>query len=253
MEEAVKQLIALVSTGSDWPYTLVGLNGDTCHVPLPREGHLSTLVEGGTSSAACRRVSQLEVWQLLSSSSQIIYLVGLNGCEVPMIASPPKSLAKGTNLLGGKPIYLKVDILQSLMEGPDLKVLPLGSHSSSILMPSPIRVPPPKAEREVSMTMEVRELLSQAVLDTSRHASGNSIPKRLDSMVLLTPLPTKLGDFPRPVDTSSQVSAQMMLRWGMPPWRKSPLPPLPQLRHQGPAVVSLPQMQTISGKRPTRL
>ena len=110
VEEAVKQLIVLVSTGPNWPYALVQLNGDTCHAPLPRERHLSTLVEGGTSSAACRRVSQMEVCQLLSSSSQVICLVGLNGCEVPIIASQPESLAKGTNLLGGKPVYLKVDI-----------------------------------------------------------------------------------------------------------------------------------------------
>ena len=123
-----------------------------------------------------------------------------------MIASPPKSLAKGTSLLGGKPIYLKVDIPQSIVEGPDLKVPPLGGHFSSILMPSPIRAPLLKAEREVSMTMEVRELLSWAVLDTSRHASGNSTPKRLDPMVLITLQPIKPGDFPGPVDTSSQVS-----------------------------------------------
>ena len=83
MEEAVKQLTTLVSTGPNWPYALVQLNGDTCYVPILREGHLSALVEGGTSSAACGRVSQLEVCQLLSSSSQVIYPVGLNGCESP--------------------------------------------------------------------------------------------------------------------------------------------------------------------------
>ena len=83
------------------------------------------------------------------------------------------------------------------MEGPELKVPPLGSQSSSILMPSPIRAPPLRVEREVSMTMEVRGLLSQAVLDTSGHASGNSTPRRLDPIVLLTPMPSKLGDFPR--------------------------------------------------------
>ena len=49
MEEAVKQLTALVSTRPDWPYALVQLNGDACHVSLPREGHLSALVEGGTA------------------------------------------------------------------------------------------------------------------------------------------------------------------------------------------------------------
>ena len=56
------------------------------------------------------------------------------------------------------------------------------------------------------MTMEVRELLSWVGLDTSGHASGHSTPKRLEPMVLATPLPTKLEDFSRPVDTSSQVS-----------------------------------------------
>ena len=205
MEEVAKQLTTLVSTGPDWPYTLVQLNGDTCHAPLPREGHLSALVEGDTSSATCRGVSYLEVHQVLSSSSQVIYPEGLNGCEVPMIASLPESLAKGTNLLGGEPIYLKVDILQSIVEGPELKVPPLGGHFSSILMPSLIGAPLPKAE-EVSMTMEVRELLSWVALDTSRHASGNSTPKRLVPMILITLLPSKPGDFPRPVDTSSQVS-----------------------------------------------
>ena len=252
MEEEVKQLTALVSTGSDRPYTLVQLNGDTCYVPFPREGHLSILLEGGTSSATCERVSQLEVHQLLSLGSQVIYPVGFNGYEVPVIASPPELLAKGANMLGGQPIYLKVDIHQSIMERSELKVPPRGGHSSSILIASPVMVPLPKAEGEVSMTMEVRELLSWVGLDMSGHVSRNSTPKRLESMVLVTPLPTKLGDFPWPVDTSSQVSPWMMLRWGMLPWRKSPRPPLLQLRHQGPAVVPLLQMQAISGKRSTR-
>ena len=56
------------------------------------------------------------------------------------------------------------------------------------------------------MTMAVRELLSQVGLDMSEHASGNSTPKRLEPMVLVTPLPIKLEDFPWPVDTSFQVS-----------------------------------------------
>ena len=83
VEEAAKQLTPLISTGSDWPYALVQLNGDACHAPLPIERHLSVMVEGGTSSVACRRISQLEVCQLLSSGSQVIYQVGLNGCQVP--------------------------------------------------------------------------------------------------------------------------------------------------------------------------
>ena len=171
-------------------------------MPLPREGHLSVLPEGGTSSATCRRVGQLEVCQLLSLGSQVIYPVGLNGHEIPLITSLPKSLVNGTNLPAGKPIYLMVDIPQSIVEGPKQKVFPPGDYPS-ILMASPIKVTPPKAEREVSMTMVVRELLSWVGLDTSGHVSENATPKRLNPMVILTPLPPKLGDPFRPVDTSS--------------------------------------------------
>ena len=35
VEEVVRQLTALVSSGPNWPYALVQLNKDTCHVPLP--------------------------------------------------------------------------------------------------------------------------------------------------------------------------------------------------------------------------
>ena len=88
-----------------------------------------------------------------------------------MIASSPQSLAKGANLLGGEPIYLHVDILQSTAKGPELKALPLGSNSTPILTASHIWAPLPKVEGQVSKTTEVRELLIQVVLDTSGHAS----------------------------------------------------------------------------------
>ena len=124
VEEAVKQLTALVSSGPDWPYTSAWLNGDTHHVPLPREGHLSILQEGGTSSAACRSISQLEVCQLHNLGLQVIYLVGPNGHEIPLITSLPESLANGTNLTGGKPTYLEVDNPRSIREGPKWKASP---------------------------------------------------------------------------------------------------------------------------------
>ena len=56
------------------------------------------------------------------------------------------------------------------------------------------------------MTMEVSKLLSKAVLDTFGLASGSSTPKRPGSLALVTPLPLKLGDSAKPMDTSSQVN-----------------------------------------------
>ena len=158
MEEACRELTTWVSSGPDWPYALLQLNEDTHHVPLPEEGHLGILPKGGTNSTACRRISQLEVHQLLISGLQVTYLVGLNGCEIPIITPLPKSLANGISLTGGESVYLEVDIPQPIVEEPDQKVLPSG-RCSPILMASPFKTTHPKPEREVSMTMEVRILL----------------------------------------------------------------------------------------------
>ena len=47
MEEAVGKLTAWISSGPNWPYTLVWLHVGTHHAPLPKEGHLGILPQGG--------------------------------------------------------------------------------------------------------------------------------------------------------------------------------------------------------------
>ena len=86
------------------------------------------------------------------------------------------------------------------------KALSLGSGLSPIPATSPTRAFPPKVEGQISMMMEVSELLSQAVLDTSGLASGNSTPKRPGSLALATLLPLRPEDSAKLEDTSSQVS-----------------------------------------------
>ena len=86
--------------------------------------------------------------------------------------SLPESLAKGTTMLRGEPIYLAVDISESAAKGQESKAPYPGTHSIPILTASPIRAPPPKVGWWVSMTMKVRELLSWAALDTSGQALG---------------------------------------------------------------------------------
>ena len=190
MEEAVRNLTAWVSSWPDWPYALVQLHEDTCHVPLPKEGHLGILPQRGAEMTACGRISQLEVCQLLISSWQVAYPIGLNGHEEPIITSLPESLTNGISLTGGKSIYLEIYIPQSLAEELDQKAPPIDEHSTFIIA-SPHKTIPPKLEGEVSMTMEVRSLLSWAMLDTSGHGSGNSTPRRPNSVVVLIPPPHK--------------------------------------------------------------
>ena len=119
MEEAVGELTAWVSSGPDWPYALVQLHEDTCHAPLPKEGHLGILPQRGAEMTACGRISQMEVHQLLASGLQVDYPVGLNGHDEPIITSLPESLANGISLTRGESIYLEIDIPQSLAEEPD--------------------------------------------------------------------------------------------------------------------------------------
>ena len=107
-------------------------------------------------------------------------------------------------------------------------------------MASPIKVTLPKVEREVSITIEVRELLSQAGLDMSRHISENLTPKRLNPMVILTPLPHKLGDPSEPVDTSSQVSTPDDAEMTEASLEEIPTAPFPTAKTPGPTSSTPP-------------
>ena len=77
------------------------------------------------------------------------------------------------------------------------------------------------------------KLLSQTVLDTSGLASGSSTSKRPGSLALATPLPLKLEDSVKPVDTSSQVSIPDDMEMDDPTLEEihvSPSPPVKTLR-----------------------
>ena len=175
-------------------------------MPLPTEGHLSVMMEGSSSNVHCGKICQLEVHQPLSSGSQVVYPERLNGCQVPVVMSLPKSLSNGMTMFVGVPTFLQVDLSQTTTKEQESKTPSLGGGLNPTLATSPTRAPPPKAEGQISMTMEVSKLPSQAVLDTSGLASISSTPKRPGSLALVTPLPIKPEDSVKPVDTSSQVS-----------------------------------------------
>ena len=91
------------------------------------------------------------------------------------------------------------------MEEPDQKILPLGENSTTIV--ASLHKSPLKSEG--SMTMEVRNLLSQAVLETSSCGSEHSSPRRpIPVAAPMTP-PQKPERPPQPVDTSSQASTKV--------------------------------------------
>ena len=175
----------------------------------------------------------------------MVYPEGLKGCLVPVITSLPKSLAHGMNVLDDEPTFLQVELSQFMTEECESKAPIPGSDSTSTSPTCPVMALPLKAESQVSMTMEVTELLSWAVLDTSSQALGSSTPKRPVSAALGAPSSLRAEDSANLVDTSSQVS----------PWADAPedvepsnqtleeiyAPPSPPVKTPGPGACTLPE------------
>ena len=110
------------------------------HTPLPKDGQWGIIPQRGVEATPCGQISQLEVHQLLATSPQVIYPIGLNGQDEPVITSLPEPLASGMSPTVGKPIYLGIDIPSPPMEEMDQKILPLGKVST-IIVASPHKSP----------------------------------------------------------------------------------------------------------------
>ena len=124
IEEVVEKLTTFTSSGANWPYALAQLCEDPHHAPLPKNKHLGVLPQGKVQET-CEQISQLEVCQLLAASPQVVYPIGLNGHDEPIITTLPEPLDSGISLIPSKHIYLGTDIPSPQVEKPDQKMLPL--------------------------------------------------------------------------------------------------------------------------------
>ena len=197
MEKVVKTLTACTSSGANWSYALVQLCEYPHHAPLPKNKHLGILPKGKVQETFCGWISQLKVCQLLATSPQVIYPIGLNRHNEPIITTLPEPLDRGISLITSKHIYLGIDIPSLQVEEPDQR-MPPPKDIPTILITSP-----PKSGG--SMTTEVSNLLSQAVLEVSSCESQHSSPRRPTTAVVFTSLPQKPEDLAQPANTSSQV------------------------------------------------
>ena len=73
IDEAVRKLTLLTTSGENWAYAFMQLNGDSQYVPLPKKGHLSMMIEGSPSRSLCHHLHQLEVCLLLQLVNQVVY------------------------------------------------------------------------------------------------------------------------------------------------------------------------------------
>ena len=184
--------------GSIGPYALAQLCEDPHHAPLPKNKPLGVLLQGKAQETFCGQISQFQVHQLLAASPHIVYPIGLNGHDEPIITTLPDVLGSGTSLIASEHIYLEIDFPSPTREEPDQKMLPL-EDIPTILITSP---------PNLKAVWLCRSVISypQAVLEASSCESQQSLPRRVTTTVVLMSLPQRPEGLPLPADTSSQAS-----------------------------------------------
>ena len=202
MEEAVEMLAPCPSSGTDWPYALAQLYKSSCHAPLPKDKHLGILPQGKVEETSCGQISQLNVCQLLSTGSQVVYPIGLNGHDEPIITTLPELLSSSISIIASEHPYLEIDIPPK--EESDTKALPIGK-ASIIKTTNPCKSSP---KLEGSMSAEVNDLLDQAIMEASSCESEHSSLGKITTAAVTTSPPQKLEVSVPPIDTSSQASIE---------------------------------------------
>ena len=149
---------------------------------------------------SCGWISQLDICQLLSAGSQIVYPSGLNGHDEPIITTLPEPLSSSISIIASKHPYLEIDIPPK--EESNTKAPPIG-EASIIRTTNPCKFSP---KLEGSMTAEVNHLLDQAIMEASSCESEHSSLGKITTVVVTTSPPQKSEVTVPPVDTSSQAS-----------------------------------------------
>ena len=135
MEEALGTLSACISSGPDWPYVLAQLSEGSNHTPLPKDKHLGILPQGKVDESPCGQISQLEVYQLLSTRPWVIYLVGLNRSNQPVTIDLPELLHSGSSITTDEHPHMRIDIPLPIPEEPVHTTPPLGKLLQQPLHP----------------------------------------------------------------------------------------------------------------------
>ena len=129
------------------------------HTPLPKGKHLGILPQGKVKECPYGQISQLKVYQLLSGRPRVIYPVGLNGNDEPVMTTLPELLHSGTSVTKNKHPYMRIDIPPPPLEEPECTTLPVDEAHTIPAAYSPKTPPKPR----VSIAAEVDDLLTQAM------------------------------------------------------------------------------------------
>ena len=204
MEEAIGMLSIGSSSGPNWLFALAWLYEGSSHMPLPRGKHLGILPQGKVEESPYEQISQLEVHQLLPTGPQVVYPIGLNGNDEPVMTTLPKPLHSSASVTTNEHPCMRVNIPLLHPEELEHMTLPLGKVHT---IPAGASPKTPSGQR-ISMATEVDNLLIQAMVEESSHESEHSpIGKVITVGAAMSPS-HKSEALPPPVDTSSQASME---------------------------------------------
>ena len=172
----------------------------SCHAPLPKDKHLGILPQGKAEETSCGQISQLDICQLLSTGSQVVYPSGFNRHDKPVITTLPEPLSSGINIITSEHPYLEINTPPK--EDSDAKAPPIGK--ASIIQTTNPHKSTPKLEG--SMTIEVNHLLDWAIMEVSSCESKHSSLGKITTAVVTMSPPQKSEVSVPPVDMSSQAS-----------------------------------------------
>ena len=195
---------ACISSGPDWPYVPVQLYKGSNHTPLPKDKHLGVLPKEEVEESTYGWISQLEVCQLLSAGLQVVYLVGLNGSDQPVIIDLLELLHSGSSVTTDKHPHLQIDIPLPTAEEPEHTTPPLGGAPAT---PAETIPKTPWISR-ITLTAEVNDLLNRGMADNYNHESEHSTSGKEIAMEADIPPPHKAEVLAPPLDISSQASVE---------------------------------------------
>ena len=151
-------------------------------------------------------ISQLEVCQLLSARPQVIYPIGLNGCDQSVTIDLPEPLHSGSSITNDEHPHLQIDIPLPTPEEPEHTTQPLGRAPAT-----PIdNIPKTLWKPRVTPMANVNNLINQGMADDYNHEPEHSAMGEGASAGADVFPPLKAEVSAPPLDTSSQASVEEM-------------------------------------------
>ena len=239
MVEALEMLSSLTSEGCDWPYVLIQLYEGANHMPLPKDRHICVLPQEKAERPS-GQISQLKIHWLLTTRPSVVFPVELYGDDQLVTIDLPKSLHARPSVTADEYPYIKINIPTPILEEQDCTSLPLGGKHN------PLTTTQRKApwKPRVTLTVEVKDLIDQGMMDNYDQESEHSIMAEVTATEVDAILPLKMEMPVLSLDASSQASAAEMEASMESSPIGTPLTAVAHSRHSSSPIVDFSELQS---------